>query len=220
MLAAILSFGFFAALVTVTPGLDTLLVVRTAVTSGGAAAFRAALGIGLGCLVWAVASGLGLTALLHASSVAYTVVRWAGAGYLCLLGVRALWTAARDREPGPADPGVTDDGVMAEPDPAAGRGRAAAFRVGLTTNLLNPKIGVFYLAVLPQFLPSGVPTLPASLALATVHDVEGLLWFSLLILVVGRAARWLARPTVRRRLDVLASVAFIGFGLKVALSRG
>src|SRR5690242_17128437 len=139
MLASVLAFAAFAALITITPGLDTMYVVRTAAVSGPGAAMSGALGIGTGCLIWATASALGLTALLAASSVAYGVMRWAGAAYLVFLGIRAI----RRRS--------------AETPPDLPRRSAwASFRVGLLTNLLNPKIGVFYLAALPQFLPRGV----------------------------------------------------------------
>lgn len=207
MLAALLSFAVFAGLLTITPGLDTMVVVRTAAVSGRAAGFAAALGVGLGCLCWAIAGGLGLTALLTASQLAYDMVRWAGAGYLFVLGVRALWSARSRRS------------SVEAPVVVPVRTPGSAFRVGLLTNLLNPKIGVFYLAALPQFLPRGVPSLPASIALGVVHDVEGLVWFTLLIFVVSRAATLLARPRVQRRLEALTGVAFIGFGVKLALTR-
>jgi threonine/homoserine/homoserine lactone efflux protein len=207
VLAALLGFAAFAALLTITPGLDTLVVARTAAVSGKLAGFAAALGVGLGCLAWAVASGLGLTAVLTASEVAYDAVRWAGAAYLFVLGVRALRAGLRRRSRELPDVAVP----MRTP--------GAAFRVGLVTNLLNPKVGVFYLAALPQFLPKDVPALPASLVLGLVHDVEGLLWFTLLIFVVGRAAMWLARPAVQRRLETMTGVVFLGFGVKLALAK-
>jgi len=92
-----------------------------------------------------------------------------------------------------------------------------ALRVGLTTNLLNPKVGVFYLSVLPQFLPRGESPFVASMAMALVHDVEGLLWFGLLVFVVARAARVLARPAVRRWLDRVTAVVFVAFGVRLAV---
>ena len=91
-----------------------------------------------------------------------------------------------------------------------------AYRVGLTTNLLNPKIGVFYLAALPQFLPRGVNALGASVLLGLVHDVEGLIWFSILVLLVHRSRNWFQRPVVRRRLEVLTGVAFVAVGVRLA----
>jgi threonine/homoserine/homoserine lactone efflux protein len=80
-------------------------------------------------------------------------------------------------------------------------------------------VGVFYLAVLPQFLPRGVSPLLASTAMALVHDLEGMVWFAVLIFLVGRGARVLSRPTVKRRLDQLTGVVFVGFGLRLAASR-
>jgi threonine/homoserine/homoserine lactone efflux protein len=100
--------------------------------------------------------------------------------------------------------------------PPAAATPAAAFRTGLTTNLLNPKVGVFYLSVLPQFLPDGVAPLVASTALAAVHVVEGLLWFALIVLAVRRAARLLARPAVKGWLDRLTGLVFIGLGARLA----
>jgi len=198
VIRALLAFAAFAAVVTITPGLDSMLVVRTAVVRGRRQAFAAAAGINLGCLCWAVASALGITALLTASRIGYDVLRWAGAVYLVVLGVRVLHMRQS-----------TVDSPM----------RTGSFRAGLVTNLLNPKIGVFYLAVLPQFLPRGVPPLLASTAMAMVHNVEGMAWFTLLIVLVSRSARLLTRPTVKRRLDQLTGVVFIGFGVRLAVTR-
>jgi threonine/homoserine/homoserine lactone efflux protein len=204
-LHALLAFAAFAAVVTVTPGLDTMLVVRTAAVSGRRPAFAAAAGIMLGCLAWGVASGLGITALLTASRVGYQVLRWTGAAYLCYLGARTLW---RRRRPS----------TVESPEPVLERSAGRAFRVGLTTNLLNPKIGVFYLSVLPQFLPRGVPPLLAATAMALVHNVEGLLWFTVLVFLVRRTARLLSRPAVRRRLDQVTGVVFVAFGIRLAVT--
>ena len=150
----------------------------------------------------ALASALGITALLTASRVGYDVLRWAGAGYLCYLGVQALWRHRR--------PSTVED---AGPAPVRA---GEAYRVGLT-NLLNPKVGAFYLSALPQFLPHGVAPLLASTALAMVHNVEGMVWFAGLVFLVGRAARVLSRPAVRRRLDQFAGLVFIGFGVRLAV---
>jgi threonine/homoserine/homoserine lactone efflux protein len=199
VIRSLLAFAAFAAVVTVTPGLDTMLVVRTAAVRGRRAAFVTGSGVCLGVLCWAVASALGITALLTASRIGYDVLRWVGAAYLIVLGIRLIVRPS------------TVDGE----EPSRGPG----FRTGLVNNLLNPKVGVFYLAVLPQFLPRGVPPLLASTAMALVHAVEGMLWFAVIIFLVTRSARLLTRPAVKRRLDQLTGVVFVGFGVRLAASR-
>jgi threonine/homoserine/homoserine lactone efflux protein len=175
-----------------------MLVLRTTALGRRRAGLSAVVGIALGCLVWAVASALGVTAVLAASRLAFEVLRWAGVVYLCYLGVRALLRKS-----------------TVEPAAASSGG----IRTGLTTNLLNPKVGVFYLSVMPQFLPAGLPVLAGSLLLGAIHIGLGAVWLTLLVLVSHRAAGLLKRPTVRRRLEQLSGVVFLGFGLRLALER-
>lgn len=208
MLAAVTSFALVAALLTITPGLDTAFVLRTTARHGRAAGFAAAAGIHTGILVWAIAAAVGVSALVAASEVAFTVVRVAGALYMLYLGARMLLAAVR----GSGD------------DPLATGGSSVAgtpwrfYRQGLTVNVLNPKIGVFYVALLPQFLLPGEPPALMGLVLALVHNVEGLVWFSLLILAVARMGTWLRRPRVQRGIDAVAGTAIVGFAAKLGLS--
>ena len=208
MWSPLLAFALFAAVLTVTPGLDTMLVLRTAAVVGRRGGLAAVGGIALGCLVWAVASALGVTAVLAASRLAFEALRIAGVVYLCWLGARALWRARR------IGPGAGD-----EPEGPRELSWPRAFRTGLTTNLVNPKVGVFYLSVMPQFLPGGIDPLAGSLALGAVHVVEGVVWLSLVVVAVSRVRGWLTRPAVRRRLEQLTAVVFIGFGLRLAFDR-
>ena len=208
MWTSVAAFAIFAAVLAITPGLDTMLVVRTAAATGRVAGLAAVAGIALGCLVWAFASALGVTAVLTASRLAFEVLRIVGVAYLCWLGARALWHARR-----PAADGVVASTVEAQSS------ILPAFRTGLITNLLNPKVGVFYLSVMPQFLPGGLNPLPGSLALGGIHVAEGIVWLSLVVAVVGRARGWLQRPAVRRRLEQLTGVVFLGFGVRLAFER-
>ena len=211
MIGSFAAFAVFAALLTITPGLDTLLVLRVTAAGGRRAGIAAAAGISLGCLVWAAASAAGVTAILAASRLAFDVLRAAGAVYLCWLGARALWTLRRPT-------------VVPSPEtdaPVGERWRAGrALRTGLTTNLLNPKVGVFYLSVLPQFLPHGPHPMVGSMALALIHVVEGVLWLSLLALLVTRARALLTRASVRRRFEQLTGVVLVGVGIRLALEVG
>jgi threonine/homoserine/homoserine lactone efflux protein len=202
-MTGVAAFAVFAAILAITPGLDTMLVLRTTAVSGRAAGIAAVTGVALGCLVWAVASAAGVTAVLAASRVAFEILRAAGVAYLLWLGGRALWQARRP-------------GSIALPEvPVQGWGRA--LRTGFTTNLLNPKVGVFYLSVMPQFLPAGLSPLAGSLALGAIHVGEGFVWLTIVVLAVNLARGWLTRPTVRRRLEQCTGVVFIAFGVRLAL---
>ena len=207
MTAALIGFAVVAGLMTLVPGIDTALVLRTAVTQGRARAFAAAAGISLGVLIWGVAAALGVSALLAASQVAFTVLRWAGAAYVVWLGISLIVKAGRGEH-------LALDGDQPAPESAW-----VGFRRGLLTNLLNPKIGVFYVAVLPQFLPEDVPAALGGGVLALVHVAEGMAWFTLLILATHLLRTWLSRRAVQAWIDRITGAVLIGFGIKVALSR-
>jgi threonine/homoserine/homoserine lactone efflux protein len=212
-LADLASFAAVAALVTIIPGLDTALVVRTAVTQGRRRGFAAAFGITTGCLVWGVAAAVGVSALLAASQLGYDLVRAAGAAYLLWLGSTMFWRTWRRR--GIAGEHVTDGKPrMSEPRESLFR----CWRRGATTNLLNPKIGAFYLAMLPQFIPAHTSHLLMGLLLAGIHDAEGLIWFALLISAAHLARRFLASDRAHKIMDRVTGTALIGFGVKLALS--
>jgi threonine/homoserine/homoserine lactone efflux protein len=202
-LQAILAFTAAAALLTITPGLDTALVLRTAAVEGPRRAILAGLGICLGCLAWGLAASVGLGALLVLSRVAFDVVRMLGAAYLFYLGFQLL---VRKRAPAAQDakPAVSPRGW---------------FLRGFLTNLLNPKVGVFYLTFLPQFVPAGVLVTPFSMLLASIHAAEGLLWFGFLIALTRPLSAWLSRPSVVTTLDRATGLLLIGFGVRLVLSR-
>ncbi|MGY1804089.1 LysE family translocator [Blastococcus sp. SYSU D00922] len=204
--SAVLGFALVAAALTVTPGLDTALVLRAALTRSRREAAATAAGIVAGLFVWGAAAAVGVSALLTASELAYDALRWAGAAYLVWFGVRLLARAARPTRAGAAHLGA--DGGSAW--------RAA--RLGLTTNLLNPKVGVFYAALLPQFLPPGSDPLLVGLLLAGVHAVLSVAWFALLIGLASLFSRWLRRPGTVRAIDGVTGTALVGFGVRLALS--
>ena len=201
---ALLAFTLAAALLTITPGLDTALVLRTAAVEGPKRSAAAALGIGLGCLTWGLAAAVGLGVLLAASQGAYLVLKWAGAAYLIYLGGRMLLRPRHVFE--------VAEGAEARRSTALGwAGR------GLLTNLLNPKVGVFYVSFLPQFVPAHVPAGPFIALLALIHVVLGLVWAGGLIAATQPLNRALRRPAVVAWLDRVTGGAFVGFGLKLAL---
>lgn len=206
---ALLSFSVVAALLTVIPGLDTALVLRAAVSRGRAHAVAAALGINAGCLVWGVAAAVGASALLVASETAYRLLTLAGAVYLVGLGAHLLWTSFRRRD--------ADDDALA---PAAAPERGSlwvSWLTGLGTNILNPKIGVFYVATIPQFIPDGTSPLLMGILLAVVHNLIGMLWFAFVITGAGFMAKSLGRSRFARVADRVTGVVLVGFGLRLAL---
>ena len=199
---ALIAFVAAASLLTITPGLDTAMVLRTAAVEGPRTAALAALGIILGCLAWGAAVALGLGVLLAASSVAYTVLKWAGAAYLAWLGFRLIVKPRSRFDLGAAS---TERGIW--------------LARGFLNNLLNPKIGVFYVSFLPQFVPPHVAAAPFIFLLAAIHGVLGAAWFAALIAATSPLKRWLERAAVVRWIDRVTGVVFVGFGLRLALDR-
>jgi threonine/homoserine/homoserine lactone efflux protein len=204
----LLAFAVVAGLLTITPGLDTALVLRSSLMQGRLHALVTALGISAGLLVWGLAASVGISALVTASQIAYDVLRFAGALWMAYLGVRLLRQALSRTPPAPE--------AAAPPAPES---LGAAFRSGLLTNLLNPKIGAFYVAVLPQFIPPDVPSALAGTALTLVHVLEGVAWFGLLILAAHTARRWLEQSSVRRSIDGLTGGVLLLFSARLALVR-
>ncbi|MEV8436573.1 LysE family translocator [Actinosynnema sp. NPDC051121] len=203
---ALLAFTVAAVLLTITPGLDTMMLLRMVLGGGRKAGVVGGFGTTLGCLVWGAASIAGLTALLVASQLAYDVVRYAGAAYLLWLGGSALWKSWRGTVEKPVDaPSITP---------------AQALRIGFTTNLLNPKIGVFYLSLLPQFLPSDQASAGWGALLVGVHVAIGQVWQLVVVWLAGRAVVVLTKPAVRRWTERLTASVLVAFGLKVAFDSG
>ena len=198
----LLAFVAAASLLTVTPGVDTALVLRAATVEGRRPALLVSMGIVSGCLVWGAAVSLGLAALLRASEVAYGIVKFAGAAYLIWLGVRLV-----------CQPRTAAESAVGN---APSRQRGEAFRRGLLTNLLNPKIGVFYVTFLPQFVPAGVSMAGYSFFLASIHALLTLAWFGLLIAATVPLGRVLQRPRVVKTLDRITGGVLLAFGVRLA----
>ena len=205
------SFVAVVGLLTVTPGLDTALIVRTAAVGAPRQAWGVVLGIQSGTLVWGIFASAGIAALLAASHLAFEILRWVGAGYLLWIGLSMLW-ASRHRGPEAASP---DEDATGSPE---GTFRAG-WRRGALTNLLNPKMGVFYAALLPQFIPAGASPLMFGVLLAGVHIALGTMWSTVLVLAARRLRRVLQRPTARRVLDRTTGTVITGFGFRLLLSR-
>jgi threonine/homoserine/homoserine lactone efflux protein len=198
---SLLAFIAAAGLLTIAPGLDTALVLRTSTIDGPRRAALTSLGIVVGCFGWATLVALGLGALLAASQLAYTTLRWIGAAYLVWVGYKMLRYPRRNFLPEAHTPVST----------------RAAFTTGVLTNLLNPKVGVFYVSFLPQFVPHDVAVAPYILLLGALHGLLGLIWFTCLITAMRPIARFLRKPSFVQACDRLTGGMFVAFGIGLAL---
>jgi RhtB (resistance to homoserine/threonine) family protein len=215
----LLAFLVVAALLTITPGADMALVMRHALGSGRRQAFFASLGIGLGCLIWGTASALGVAVVLAQSALAFDVLKFVGGAYLLYLGARAVSAAIRD-ESTTKPMKHTKEVNSSRPSSLRGyRPEWMAFAQGLFTNLLNPKVAVFYLTFLPQFVAPDRPVLPQSVFLATTHVAMGLVWLTLYARFIDRMAAVILTNRVKRRIEAATGAVLMALGIRLALAR-
>ena len=210
---SVIAFTLAAGVLTLVPGADTMLVMRNVLGRGRSAGFLTTLGIGSGLLVQALLSGLGLSAILLRSAQLYSAVKLAGALYLTALGVWTLIRAWNSRANGSSTPASRTTS-----SPGNGGVRQAYFE-GLLTNVLNPKVAVFYLAFLPQFIGPADPVLLKSILLAAVHFALTILWLSSLTVALTEFSGWMSRPAIRRRLRYFTGGVLASLGLCLAFER-
>jgi threonine/homoserine/homoserine lactone efflux protein len=236
-----------AALVIVTPGQDTVLTIRNTLLGGRRTGVSTAGGVAAGQAVWALATSVGLAALLAASEPAFLTLRLVGAAYLVYLGAYALLSALRgasrhatDDRPDRRDrlapvagfrqslisnrplrgPGPLATDSNSEPDTSSCRDRRreiSAFRQGLISNIANPKMAVFFVSLLPQFAPGGGASFAGLLLLGLLFATMTLAWLACYAFVVARAGLVLRRPTIRRAIDAVTGVVLTAFGIRLAV---
>ncbi|MCQ4118965.1 LysE family translocator [Rhodococcus tibetensis] len=187
---------------TVVPGPDMAVVTREGLSGGRSSALRATFGVVAGLMVWGALTVVGLGAVLAASAEAYTVVKVVGGLYLVYLGVTTLWQSRTRKE-------------SAGTKPVSVHLQGSSWRAGFLTNLLNPKIAVFYTGLLPQLVPPGWPTAPTLAALVLVHGLLGIVWLGAYSLLLTRARATLGKPSIRRILDRITGTVLFGFGAVV-----
>jgi threonine/homoserine/homoserine lactone efflux protein len=202
MVETLVSFAGIALLVSLTPGPATALVVRSAALHGRREALLVTFGNSTGIFMWAIASVLGISALVAASETAFWVLKVVGAVVLLWLGIQAL------------------RGTKSSSDDAAPERTArTSFGSGLMTSFANPKLAVFFIALFPQFVPDGASVLPTTLEMATLLIAIDLIYFSLLAFVVARAHHAVVSSKLARRIERLTGAVMIGLGVRVALER-
>lgn len=208
MVAALVSFAVAATLLIMLPGPDTTVVLNAIVRGGRRSGLWTAIGVCAGLAVWLAAAAIGLSALLSASEIAYDALKLAGAVYLGWLGVCTLIRAFRRRPAVHAEPAV---GRLSQPQRTGCR--RAAFGRGLVVDVMNPKVGVFFVTFLPQFIPHGEAQAPFTLLLGALYILGTAVWFALLVYLAGVLTRWLSRPSVRRSIERVTGVVLLGFAV-------
>jgi threonine/homoserine/homoserine lactone efflux protein len=202
----ILAFAGISLLLAVTPGPDMAVVTKNALAHGRRGVLLTTTGIGLALLIWAFATAVGLSALLRASGGLLFLLRLVGAAYLAYLGISSLLDSRRRQA----------DLLAGAPPPAPGH---AIFRQGFLSAITNPKLGVFFVTFLPQFVASGQSVLPRLLELGLIFAVIGWTWMNVYGLFITRIRDFITAPRVRQWMQRVTGVVLLGFGARLALER-
>jgi threonine/homoserine/homoserine lactone efflux protein len=199
-----------AIVLIITPGQDTFFILGRSLSGGRGDGIAAAMGVSAGTVIHTLLAALGLSALLATSPYAFMVVKFAGAAYLIYIGVRALLSRASGMP-----------GESQEPGQGGNHRHWASFRQGVLTNLLNPKVALFFLALLPQFIDAGSPyKVGAFIALGLSFVAMGAAWCVMLAVAAARLrGAFLRRPSMTTVMNKVAGAMFIGLGLKLATAR-
>jgi threonine/homoserine/homoserine lactone efflux protein len=207
MLRTLLTFAPVAALLTVTPGAATALVVRNAARGGRRHAFLTTTGNSVGVLAWGCFAAVGIATIVATSAAAFTAVKLLGALVLVILGARSLRGGHNDRR---RASGLSQAPLISD---------QAAVRDGLLTSLANPKLAVFFVALFPQFLPRGAAVLPSAIAMAGLIVAFDLVWYSILAVLVARAKGAFIEGPWGRRIERITGAVLVGLGIRLALER-
>jgi threonine/homoserine/homoserine lactone efflux protein len=204
--SSFLTFLGVSIVVIVAPGPDTALTIRNTIRGGRAGGIGTALGVSIGQLIWALATSVGLVAVLLASEPVFRAVRLAGAAYLIWLGARSLHAALGTRRSGPHDGSLGGRRLTSR----------TAFANGIVSNLGNPKMAVFFASVLPQFTAPGEGMAAALALLGAVFSTLTFVWLAAYATTLSTAGYWLGASRARRAVEAVSGTVLIGLGIKVA----
>jgi len=207
MLQNLISFALLAGLLTMLPGIDTAQVLRAVATGGKKSAYATLFGIITAVWVWGVCAAMGISALLLASKIAYSIVKWIGALYLIYLGIKMILDSRH----------ITHDTIQAKVEDK--KTFRKQFTRAFVITLTNPKNGAFYVAILPTFLPHKMPAALGGFLLSSIHNLLTFTWFSMMIFGASFAKDSLRNPKIQKRVERISGIALIGFGLKVAAEK-
>ena len=204
MLSSLITFSILAGILVLIPGLDFALVLRYATTKSRQSAIIVMLGITSGLFVWGAFAALGISAILQASQTAFNILKLVGALYMMWMGIGFIRNSMNKDNTSPEDHNRI--------------GNKRTFTNGLLSNLLNPKAGVFYLSVLPQFIPEDSNHLLFGVALTGIHALITIVFFTALILFIETLKEFFMRPRVIKNMERISGIAVIGFGARLLLS--
>ncbi|MXV44030.1 LysE family transporter [Saccharibacter sp. 17.LH.SD] len=208
----LITFFIAVSIFTVTPGLDTAVVLRMAASSGRRGGAGAVLGILAGISVWGVGAMLGLTELLAASHSAFMAVKFIGALYLIWMGLRMMWQPRSFL----ADADNDTDLLISSKESDILR---AGFLKGFLTNILNPKVGIFVITFFPQFIPQHVDIKIFTLLQVVIQIMLSAVWLGILVMMTTQFEAFLSRPAVMRCIDRLTGGIFVVFGMKLFMTQ-
>ncbi|MDQ0243295.1 RhtB (resistance to homoserine/threonine) family protein [Bacillus fengqiuensis] len=201
-----LTFFVLSLFVVMSPGIDTALITKTTIATGRKTGFQMALGISTGSLVHTFAAAFGLSAILMQSTVAFEIVKYVGAVYLVYLGVSSFWASNKKQA-------IEGEHLHQSSE------KGSSFRQGLLSNILNPKVAMFFLTFLPQFVTSGENTTQQLIMMGVVYTVLSITWFFIYVYFINHMREWLLSPKVQKWMDKATGLVLIGFGLKLALEK-
>lgn len=207
----LLAFIGLAFTLTVTPGADTMLVIRNTLIHGRSSGILTVLGGCGGIVIHATLSALGLSLILVRSAATYEIVKLAGASYLIWLGLQALWRAFR--------PQAGWQTQASPQQPTKNASKYCSLRDGLLSNVLNPKTALFYLALLPQFTHFDDQVLVTSLLLASIHIAMRFTWLLLITILIQRTREFMHRSFIKQSMEAMTGVVLCTFGMRLALAR-
>lgn len=202
MSSLIIPYLIAITLLTITPGLDSTLIVRTATIESRSKAFQTALGINFGCMVWGFIVAVGIGSIILASDLAFMILKWLGAIYLAWLGLNMLIKPRHSIE----EPQKTID-------------QTNWFLRGFLGNLLNPKVGIFYITFLPQFIPSHASVIYWMIGLVSIHIVLGITWSLFLIYMIDRIKPYFKKAIFIKYMNQLTGCVFMMFAVKLFLAK-
>ncbi|KZB90028.1 LysE family translocator [Priestia flexa] len=201
----LLTFLLLSSFVVMSPGVDTALITKRTVSEGQASGYRMALGITTGSLVHTFAAAFGLSAILMQSALAFEIVKYVGAIYLIYLGVSSFMTRKKQE---------TEENLKDQIKPGQ-----SAFKQGLLSNVLNPKVAMFFLTFLPQFVTPGSSSIQQLLMMGVIYTFLSISWFFVYVFFINYLRSWLLSAKVQRAMDRATGLVLIGFGVKLAFSK-